>query len=169
MKSPVFNLLSKEHCRNICVHVLCPWAPVRTAPAPLGLRPSLQRPAPTQQLGAPGGHTWPQDLDSVPGPAWAPGSWVKPGLLQTPAESRVSGAWETHPDPPQPWMSGCEQGRLASHGAWIQPPVHSLCCVCSTASWDTTQWKMPGQSWSSTASPGDFNCGLRILVAAWGI
>ena len=66
-----------------------PWAPVGTAPAPLGLRPSLQRPAPTQQMGAPGGHTWPQDLDSVPGPAWALGSWVKPGLLQTPAESRV--------------------------------------------------------------------------------
>ena len=72
------------------------WAPVRTAPAPLGLRPSLQRPSPTQWMGAPGGHTWPQDLDSVPGLAWALGSWVKPGLLQTPAESRVSGAWETH-------------------------------------------------------------------------
>ena len=52
-------------------------------------------PTPTQQLGAPGGHTWAQDLDSVPGAAWAPGSWVKPGLLQTLAESRVSGAWET--------------------------------------------------------------------------
>ena len=144
------------------------WAPVRTAPAPLGLRPSLQRPSPTQWMGAPGGHTWPQDLDSVPGLAWALGSWVKPGLLQTPAESRVSGAWETHLTHFSPGTSGCELGRPGSHGAWIQPPVSSLSCVCRTAGWDTAQWRTPGQPWSFTTSPGESRAvrAARLVVSA---
>ena len=52
---------------------------------------------PSRVWEAPGWHTWPQDLDSVPGSAWALGSWMKPGLLQTPAKSRVSEALGTHP------------------------------------------------------------------------
>ena len=59
LKSPVLNMLSKEHSRNICVHVPRALGSCKNCSSPSGSEPSLQCPAPTQQTGAPGGHTWP--------------------------------------------------------------------------------------------------------------
>ena len=58
----------------------------------------LSVPCPHLECGKPlDGTTGCRTLDSVSGSAWALGSWVKPGLLQAPAKSRVSEALGTHP------------------------------------------------------------------------
>ena len=97
MKSPVLNMLSKEHSSNICVHI--PWA-LGSCENCSSLSESEAKSAAPHIYPA-DGSPWRAHLASGPGflawPCLGPGLMGEPGLLQTPAESRVSGAWETHP------------------------------------------------------------------------
>ena len=97
LKSPVLNVLSKEHSRNISVPIAQPLGSCETYSSPSGseAKSAVPRPHPAD------GNPWKAHLASGPGflawPCLGPGLMGEPGLLQTPAESRVSGAWETHP------------------------------------------------------------------------
>ena len=107
-----------------------------------------------------------------------PQLWVrqeKPGLLQPPAESRVSEAWGCSPtDPPQgPGNRGAggegpgHRGSL--HSALPQVPLPPpLCpCVYRTASLDPARWKTPGRRWSSTESPCKFGPAEGCRPGGW--
>ena len=123
-------------------------------------------------MGAPGGHTWPQDLDSLPGPAWP---CLGPRLMgearPAPDICQAQGVRGLGDSPLTHFSPGCQGVSREGPGymGLDSAPSPSLSCVCRTACWGTNPWRTPGQPQSSTASPGDFNGSLRILVAACGI
>ena len=161
-------MLSKQHCRNICVHVPHALGSCENCSSPSGSEAKSAAPQSHPVDGSP----WRAHVASGPGfRAWP---CLGPGLMgearPAPDTCRVQGvrALGDSPDPLQPWTSGCELGRPRSHGAWIQPPVSSLSCVCRTAGWDTAQWRTPGQPWSFTTSPGESRAvrAARLVVSA---
>ena len=111
LKSPVLNVLSKEHSGDICVRV-------------------------------------PRALGSCE-------NRLKPGLLQPPAEPVYQGLWRLTLTRFSPGLR-LSAGKARVPWRLDSSPVPSLSCVCRTACWDTARWRTPGQPWSSTASPGEF-------------
>ena len=128
LKSPVHNVLSKEHSRNISVPIPQALGSCGNCSSPSGSEAKPAGSCPHAADGSP----WTAHLASGPGflawPCLGPGLMGEarpaPDICRAQGVRGLGDSPLTHFSP----MSGCEQKRPGSHGAWIQPPA-PLCPV----------------------------------------